>query len=107
MSRSPIVASLLSLLVPGLGQIYAASGERGAKILFAAIIIGNLNAIWLSVHATAKSGPGVFWASTLPRMLHDVFALWGLVFWAWVVADAYRQAERRGRQDPRDGLDDQ
>jgi TM2 domain-containing membrane protein YozV len=92
---NPYLASLLSLFVPGLGQIYAGRGERGARILFAAIVIGNLNVIWLSIHGLVPPGQGAFWASGLPRILHDVFAAWAVVFWAWAVWDAYGQA--RGR----------
>lgn len=92
MSRSPLLASVLSLLVPGLGQIYAGKGARGAAILIAAIVVGNLNAIWLSVHATASSAPYTFWGTALPRVLHDLFAAWGLVFLAWQVVDAHKQA---------------
>jgi hypothetical protein len=96
MSRSPFLAGVLSLLVPGLGQIYAGRGERGAAILIAAIVVGNLNAIWLSLHTAASSGPYTFWGYTLPRILHDLFAAWGLVFLGWQVVDAYRQARPPG-----------
>ena len=103
MSRSPLLTSVLSLLVPGLGQIYSGKGVRGAAILIAAIVVGNLNVIWLSVHATTSSGPYTFWGHTLPRILHDLFAVWGLVFLAWQVVDAYRQA--RAPDDEPAGVD--
>jgi hypothetical protein len=90
----PILAGVLSLLVPGLGQICAGKGERGAAILIAAIVVGNLNAIWLSLHATASSGPHMFWGTVLPRILHDLFAAWGVVFLVWQAVDAYNQARR-------------
>ncbi len=90
MSRNKYLAGVLSLLVPGLGQIYAGKGERGAAILVAVIVVGNLNAIWLSLFATADPRPKTFWAYTLPRILHDLFAAYGLVFWVWQAADAHR-----------------
>ena len=93
MSRRALVASVLSMPVPGLGQIYAGRSERGAAILVAAIIVGNLNAIWLTLYGQAGPNPA-FWARTLPRILHDWFAAWAVVFWIWQVVDAYRQAER-------------
>lgn len=93
MSRRPFLASVLSLLVPGLGQICSGKGERGAAILIAAIMVGNLNAIWLSLFATTSSGPHTFWGYALPRTLHDLFAVWGLVFLVWQVVDAYKQAK--------------
>lgn len=46
--------------------------------------------------ATATAGEQAFWATTLPRLLHDVLSIWGLVLWLWVVVDAYWQAERQG-----------
>lgn len=54
------------------------------------IIVGNLNAIWLSLFAAASPMPGTFWASTFPRLLHDLFAAYGVVFWIWQVVDAYQ-----------------
>ena len=91
MTRKPILASVLSLLVPGLGQICSGRGERGARILLAAILVGNLNAIWLSLYGLTSSGGNPFWTYTLPRILHDVFAAWSLVFYIWQALDAYRQ----------------
>jgi TM2 domain-containing membrane protein YozV len=92
-NRNPYLASLLSIPVPGLGQIYAGKGERGAAILIATIIVGNLNAIWLSLHATTSTESNIFWMTTLPRLLHDLFAAYGVIFLIWQVADAYQQAK--------------
>lgn len=91
--RNPFLAALLSIPVPGLGQIYAGKGKRGAAILIATIIVGNLNAIWLSLHAAADPGLIAFWAHTLPRILHDLFAAYGVIFLIWQVADAYQLAK--------------
>ena len=95
MSRSPLLAGILSFLVPGLGQIVAGRGRRGAAILVAAIVIGNLNAIWLSLYGLTGPGPNALWTYSLPRILHDLFAAWTVVFFIWQVADAYQQAKRR------------
>jgi hypothetical protein len=76
-----------------LGQIYAGKGERGAAILVVTIIIGNINAIWLSIYASTSRGINVFWMDTLPRILHDLFAAYGMMFLIWQVADAYQQAK--------------
>ncbi|MGD2146765.1 MAG: hypothetical protein PVH41_08735 [Anaerolineae bacterium] len=94
MLRRPFLASLFSLLVPGLGQILAGRGERGAAILIAAIVVGNLNTIWLSLYARTSAGPRTFWGYALPRILHDVLAAWGVAFLVWQAVDAYRQARR-------------
>ena len=92
-TRNPYLAGLLSIPVPGLGQIYAGKGERGAAILIAAIIVGNLNAIWLSLYAAVDPGTNAFWAHALPRILHDLFAAYGVIFLIWQVADAYQLAK--------------
>jgi hypothetical protein len=97
MHPRPKLVGFLSLLVPGLGHIYSGDGGRGAAILLATIVVGNLNAIWLSVAAAA---PRTFWATTLPRGLHDLFALYGLVFWAWQVVDAVRREKCRVSNRP-------
>jgi hypothetical protein len=89
--------------VPGLGQIYADQGERGARILFAAIVIGNLNAISLSVHAATPASGVKFWGLVLPRIVHDVFAVWSLVFWAWAVVDVCRGSRPATPGDSRGG----
>jgi TM2 domain-containing membrane protein YozV len=93
MMRRSFLAGLLSLVVPGLGQIYCGKGGRGAAILVAVIVVGNLNAIWLSLFTLTDPGAGAFWAYRLPRILHDVFAVYGVIFWIWQVVDAYRQAK--------------
>ena len=45
MNSNPFISGILSLLVPGLGQIYAGEGNKGAAIIVAAIVIANLNII--------------------------------------------------------------
>ncbi len=92
MSFKPLLAALISLVVPGLGQIYAGKSERGAAILISVIIVGNLNAIWLSLYSLTSPGSAAFWTYTLPRILHDWFAAFLVIFLIWQVADAYRQA---------------
>lgn len=92
-SRNPYLASLLSVPVPGLGQIYAGKGARGAAILSVTIIVGNLNAIWLSLYPTTSPGPNAFWIDTLPRILHDLFAAYGVIFLIWQIVDAYQQTK--------------
>ena len=93
-TRNPFLASLLSIPVPGLGQIYAGKGERGAAILVVTIIVGNLNAIWLTLYSGNIAGTNAFWAETLPRLLHDLFAAYGVIFLIWQVIDAYQQAKK-------------
>lgn len=95
MSRNPFLCSFLSTLVPGLGQIYCGKAERGAAILLAVLIVGNLNAIWLSLFATTSPGSEPFWNYELPLLLHDLFGAYGVVFLIWQIIDAYQQAKRQ------------
>lgn len=91
MKRNPILAGVLSALVPGLGQMFIGQSVRGAAILIAVIVVGNLNAIWLSTFAvsTGISDSHEFWSSVLPRVLHDLFAVYGVIFLVWQIVDAY------------------
>ena len=90
MKRKAIFAGLCSLLVPGLGQIFGGRGGRGAAVLAGAIIIGYLNLVFLVFFASANPDPGSVWAYWIPRIGHDVLAVWSIVFWIWAVVDAYQ-----------------
>ncbi|HSR32802.1 MAG TPA: hypothetical protein VLY63_19745 [Anaerolineae bacterium] len=94
MAWKSLLASVFSLLVPGLGQIYTGQGGRGAAILLAAIVIGNLNAIWLSLYGLTNPEATALWTYTLPRILHDLSGVWAVVFYIWQAADAYHQVKR-------------
>lgn len=94
MKPNPLIAGFLSLLIPGLGQIYSGYRYKGAAILVASIIIGNLNIIFVLVFSIADPDPGVAWAYWIPRIGHDVMSLWSVIFWLWVIVDAYRQASK-------------
>jgi len=37
-----------------------------------------------------------FFARGLPRLLHDVFSFYGIVFWIWQVVDAVRPPRAQG-----------
>ena len=111
MKRSPWVAGLLSLVIPGLGQIYAGKGFRGGAILFGAIVIANLNVIILPLIAVANpivpAPPGdvnALWTYWIPRIVHDVASLWSVAFWVWAVVDAVAIAHRAGRRSGQEGI---
>jgi hypothetical protein len=89
---NPWLAGLLSLLFPGLGHFYLGKRSLGAAFMLAFIIIGNLNAIWLSIYAGAQTDLS-FYSDTFPRLLHDIFAVYGIIFWIWQAIDAYRLAK--------------
>ncbi len=102
MRRSPYIAGALSLLVPGLGQIYAGESNKGAAITAAAIIISNLNIIVLPLIALAnpvlpKGAPDKrsVWAYWIPRVVHDVASFWSIAFWVWAIVDAVLACKRK------------
>jgi len=87
-SAYPWLLGVLSLLLPGFGQIVSGRSERGAFILGLVLLVGNLNAIFLSVYAPTLGLDLPFFARALPRLLHDLFAFYGVVFWIWQAVDA-------------------
>ena len=93
MRRNPWIAGLLSALFPGLGQVYIGKRALGAAFMLAFIIVGNLNALWLSVFAGAQTDSS-FFSETLPRVLHDIFGFYAIIFWIWTVIDAFRLAKQ-------------
>lgn len=52
--RNPFLAAILSLVVPGLGQIYADEINRGAAIIVGAIVVANLNILILPLISIAN-----------------------------------------------------
>jgi TM2 domain-containing membrane protein YozV len=99
MKRNPFLAGVLSLLVPGLGQIYAGQGNKGAAVIFAAIVIGNLNILILPLISMANpvippstSDLISLWTYWIPRIVHDIVSFWSVVFWIWAVVDAFALA---------------
>ncbi len=73
--RSPVLAGLLSLLVPGLGQIYARQSYRGG-VIFISELVALLTAIWYKV-------PGWY---AVPALI-----------WLWNLWDAISAAQGRTR----------
>jgi TM2 domain-containing membrane protein YozV len=94
MKHNSVLAVVLSMLFPGLGQVYIGKRGLGTAIMLAFIIIGNLNAIWLSVFATSSTLSITYFGYTFPRLLHDIFAFYGIIFWIWQAVDTYLLAKK-------------
>lgn len=60
--------------------MYCGKGNKGAAILVAAIVIGNLNIIFLPVFVAANPNPESAWAYWIPRIGHDLISVWSVVF---------------------------
>jgi signal peptidase I len=86
-ARPPIVAALLSLLLPGLGQLYAGA-ERKAVLWLAAAVLVQIGVIWgLLPLDRVLLLPRGFW-------LLAAFAGLVLTLWLWAVVDAFLSARR-------------
>ena len=94
MKKNAPLACFLSVILPGLGYIYLGKKSLGIAIILGVIIIGNLNAIWLSVFAVSETVPLFFWTDAVPRILHRMFAFYGIFFWVWQAVDVYLTAKR-------------
>ncbi len=94
MRQHSLIAGILSFFIPGMGQIYTGKSGRGATILAAVLVVGNLNAIWLSLYGLTTPVAGASWLYEFPRFLHDLFGFYGIIFWMWQVVDAYQQAKK-------------
>jgi hypothetical protein len=55
MRKNPWIAGLLSLVFLGLGHVYVGKKALGAALMIAFIVIGNLNALWLSAYALTNA----------------------------------------------------
>jgi len=102
MKRNPLIAGLLSLLVPGLGHIYAGESKQGGTIITEAIVIGNLNIIILPLISLANPedlsnipNKRRIWAYWIPRVVHDIISLWSIVFWGWAIVDAVSATKKQ------------
>ena len=105
MRRSSWIAGILSLVAPGLGQIYAGEGNRGAMVLVGAIIVANLNVVILPLIAMANPtissvtpAARSVWAYWIPRVVHDVASFWSIAFWVWAVVDAVIVTRKKGQR---------
>jgi len=94
MNRNPWFAVIFSVFFPGLGHVYVGKRALGAAFMLAFITIGILNAIWLSIYGGLQTDLS-FYSDTLPRILHDIFAVYGIVFWVWQVFDVYHLAKEK------------
>lgn len=91
-ARKPIGAALLSLMLPGLGQLYNGTG-RWAAIIFA-ICLAEFLVINALLSSTAIHSMATFVVAT-------VLVLLALAFYVFVIIDAYRGARRIGELDLR------
>ena len=97
---SPPVASIASLLVPGLGQMLAGEVQRGLLLLGSFISIIGLSVWRIVLLGTERSGALAIFLKAAERrpLLVWFLAIAVAGLYIWTVMDAWRQAkkERRG-----------
>jgi histidine triad (HIT) family protein len=91
MGKQSVISLLLSLLIPGLGHIYAGKGNKGTAIFSASILISSLNILFILFFKTSTLDLGsLSWK--IIRTGHLIIAIWSFVFWIWVLIDSYQEA---------------
>ncbi len=90
-TKTPLLPALLSLVIPGAGQMYLGARMVAASIFGTAVVLAFL--IWFTLE-NFRVGL-VEWGTLKTSWLWLLFA----VFWLWNVWDAYRRAH--GRTTPR------
>jgi len=90
--KNPVVAGILSGILPGLGQFYCRQWAKGAGFLVSALVVDavfSVSAYMLEVLRTFGSGlpPDGFQKFLLGSLLLLVVAIWSIV-------DAVRTAKR-------------
>lgn len=87
--KNPVIAAVLSGLVPGLGQFYNREWLKGTGFLIGLLILEGLlgvsNEMMKALQGTPPENPGAF---LLRFLVVLAFALWSIV-------DAVRSAKRR------------
>ncbi|MBV8167110.1 MAG: signal peptidase I [Alphaproteobacteria bacterium] len=84
--RRPMVAALLSLLCPGLGQLYGAQVSRGTRMLVVTALLGIGLLAMLLVPPTSAVPVALGFASVVVMIGYEI----------WAAIDAYRVARRAG-----------
>jgi phosphonate transport system permease protein len=89
------VAGVVSLLVPGLGQVLARQLQRGLLLLGSLVTSVGLFAWRVNLLAPREAGPiDILTKALTRRPLFVAPTLVGLVaLWLWIAWDAYRQAQ--------------
>ena len=102
MKLNPWIAGVLSLIVPGLGQVCGGQSKKGGAIIFGAIVIANLNILILPLISMANPTIPVgspdaktIWSYFIPRVVHDVASFWSIAYWIWAVVDAIVMTKRK------------
>jgi len=84
-TRTPILALIASLILPGFGQLYNGQPTKGL-LLFLGIAVSTPISAWLALHASKH----IIWIIIL------IFLLISLALYIYSIVDAFRTAKRLG-----------
>ena len=95
---SPPLAGVLSLVVPGLGQILARQARRGLLLLASLVSSAGLLTWRMSLTARREVGAlNIFRKAVSKEPLLAALTVGAVVLWLWIAWDGYQQA-RPGRR---------
>jgi phosphonate transport system permease protein len=100
------VAAVLSLIVPGLGQMIIGQIRRGLVLLFSLMTIIGLLAWRMNLAARREEGIlNIFTKAIDVQPLLGIMALGSLILWLWIAWDAYVQTRKVRLEDkPKGGI---
>jgi TM2 domain-containing membrane protein YozV len=99
--KEAALAIVLSLLIPGVGQIYCGRILRGILILV--LIPGFSMVLSLALYGMVMyNGTGSGFMFNFPIVFIIIFLI-GIILWIWQIVDAYRLANRYNEELRRTG----
>jgi len=93
---------VLSLIIPGVGQIYVGKILRGVLILVLFPIIYILLSVAMYGVALSDIDTGSSFVFNFGIIMFIVLVI-GIIFWIWQIVDAYRLANRYNEELRRTG----
>ncbi|MCX6651370.1 MAG: hypothetical protein NT131_06920 [Methanomassiliicoccales archaeon] len=90
--KEPLIAVILSLLLPGVGQIYVGHVLRGVLILLLLPLFTVLSVLPFVFVVDVESFTGFIWWSVIASII-------SLVAYVWQIVDAYKLAEEHNNMN--------
>jgi hypothetical protein len=92
--KSPLLALILSFLIPGLGQFYVGKNKNGIVLVIAAVIL------WVFIVASSAARSDTSSSTNSLACCVCIFFLGYLAVWIYGMFDAYQTAEKTNKGHP-------
>ena len=93
--KSPAIAVLLSLFIPGLGQLYVSKVKRGVSLIVTFIVLSVVSSVITSVIAkTIDLSDRASVNNVITNPAFIIISLVSVGFWLFGMYDAYRMAKK-------------